>query len=53
MPKLDINKLKYDATKVFETKKAMLDYISKTGFKDRERIIVMRIRKKWIVWWDK
>ena len=51
MPKLNIKELKKQATIVFETKKDMINFITKSGFKDRERLTVMRVRKKWIVWW--
>ena len=52
MPKLDLKEIKKSATIVFKTKKEMLNYISKSGFKDNERITIYRIGKKWILWWQ-
>lgn len=50
MPKLDIEKIKRNAVKVFDTKEEMLKYIKKVAFKDD----VMQIKyfhKKWFVRW--
>lgn len=50
MPKLDIEKIKRNAVKVFDTKAEMLEYIKKVAFKD----YVMQIKyfqRKWFARW--
>ena len=51
MQKLDFKALKKQSTIIFDTKTEMLEYISKAGFKDDEKLIILRKRKKWILWW--
>lgn len=49
MSKLDIKEIKRDSIHIFKTKKEMLNYISKFGFRNEERIAIKRKNKKWIV----
>lgn len=52
-PKLDLRQTRRYATCVFETKEEMLKHIKQFGFKDDDRLIILRKRKKWIVWLDR
>ena len=50
MPKLNFKKIARDAIHIFNTKKEMINYISKFGFRNEDRIEIVRKNKKWIVW---
>ena len=55
MGKIDIKEVKYDAYSIFNTKKEMLNYLSKTSFNyklNNYRAIVQYCRKKWVVRWE-
>lgn len=47
--KLNIKEIKRNAIHISDTKKEMLNYISKFGFRNNDKIIIMRRNKKWIV----
>ena len=48
----NIEELKRKAIKVFETKKRMLDYISKLAFRQKDKLVIYRVRTKWIVYFE-
>ena len=55
MPKLDIEKIKRSAVKVFNTKEEMLEYIKKASFRKKYgyhyEIEIGYYHKKWFVRW--
>ena len=50
MNKLDIKEIKKGAVRVFEKKQDMLDFIKKYAFDNLERLVIHRVKTKWVVY---
>ena len=50
MNKLDIKEIKKGAVRVFEKKQDMLDFVKKYAFDNPERLVIHRVKTKWIVY---